>query len=809
MKCKKLAEGETTFHFENRYVSKSGKIIWLDWSCTSVVEERIIYAVARDITEKKELQEILDRATNMALIGGWEIDVAQQTVYWSDVTRKIHEVEDDSFELSVASGINFYKEGWSRDEIYKAVARGVEHGEKWDIELIIITAKGNERWVRVIGEPEMRDGKCIRIVGSFQDIHQRKTAEIELQYAYEERNNILESIGDAFFAMDRNFVVTYWNKKAEELVYTGRADIVGKSLWDYFPEAVELPSFKFYHQALETNETVVFEDFYANKQLEVHAYPSDKGLSVFFKDITERKLAEEAIRQSNERFEIVTRATNDAIWDWDITNDILYRSANADILFGYEVAKLKSSKDFWTDRFHSSDLAAIRESVLAAVADPACENWEMEYRIIRRDGTTAYVIDRGRIIRDLSGKATRMAGAITDITYRKEAEDALKRMNDMLQERALELAESNERFEKVTEATNDAIWDFDVTRNELFWGKGFYTLFGYDREKYEPTFAFLLSCIHIDDRSHIEGRIQEYLQDSNLSNWFEEYRFIKADGTYAYVIDRAKFVRDNTGKVIRVVGAMSDISYRKEYEESLRNLNEVLDLKAKQLAISNADLEQFAYIASHDLQEPLRMVNSFLTQIEKRYSALLDEKGKQYIYFAVDGAKRMRQIILDLLEYSRVGRVGYVSESIDLNELISELRFLFKREIEEKGAIITCDLLPSFLGHRSPLLQLFQNLLSNALKYSHAVRNPEIHISVIEVEDQWKFCIKDNGIGIEKEYFERIFIIFQRLHTKDQYSGTGMGLAISKKIVESLGGELWLESMAGEGSTFYFTLAKP
>ncbi|MBC7522912.1 MAG: histidine kinase, partial [Flavobacterium sp.] len=233
-----------------------------------------------------------------------------------------------------------------------------------------------------------------------------------------------------------------------------------------------------------------------------------------------------------------------------------------------------------------------------------------------------------------------------------------------------------------------------------------------------------------------------------------------------------------------------------------------LELNIKKLAISNEELEQFAYVASHDLQEPLRMITGFLTQLEKRYDKILDEKGKQYIYFAVDGARRMRQIILDILELSRVGKNKNKLEELNLNDIITEIKILYGRQIEEKKAIINHTHLPTLLTFATPFKQIFQNLISNFLKYSNQEIAPIINISFKETASEWKFIIKDNGIGIDKEYFEKIFIIFQRLHNKDDYSGTGIGLAITKKIIENLGGKIWVESKLGAGSTFYFTIPK-
>jgi light-regulated signal transduction histidine kinase (bacteriophytochrome) len=254
--------------------------------------------------------------------------------------------------------------------------------------------------------------------------------------------------------------------------------------------------------------------------------------------------------------------------------------------------------------------------------------------------------------------------------------------------------------------------------------------------------------------------------------------------------------------------ALSDVTEHKLAEIRLEELNANLQKHARDLAISNDELEQFAYVASHDLQEPLRMVTSFMTQLEKKYGDVVDEKGKQYIYYAVDGAKRMRRIILDLLDFSRVGKTDDDLEEVNFNNLVNEVLALYRRKIEEVHASISFENLPVIQTYKTPVRQVFQNLIDNSLKYQRPDVPPVITISCKENKTNFKFSVEDNGIGIAPEYFDKIFIIFQRLHGKDQYSGTGMGLAITKKIIENLGGKIWLESEEGKGSTFYFTLLK-
>jgi PAS domain S-box-containing protein len=251
-----------------------------------------------------------------------------------------------------------------------------------------------------------------------------------------------------------------------------------------------------------------------------------------------------------------------------------------------------------------------------------------------------------------------------------------------------------------------------------------------------------------------------------------------------------------------------NITESKLAESELKKLTQKLKSRAKQLAISNAELEQFAYVASHDLQEPLRMVTSFLTRLEEKYKHELDDKAKQYIFYAVDGAHRMRKVILDLLEYSKINNSKLETDETNVEELLEEICILNRNIIKEKNAMIKWDKMPVIIAAKSPLQQVFQNLISNALKYHKKHEGPVIEIKAEETENHWKFTIHDNGIGISQEYHDKIFIIFQRLHGKSEYGGTGMGLSICKKIIENHKGKIWLESTPEKGTTFYFTIPK-
>jgi light-regulated signal transduction histidine kinase (bacteriophytochrome) len=255
---------------------------------------------------------------------------------------------------------------------------------------------------------------------------------------------------------------------------------------------------------------------------------------------------------------------------------------------------------------------------------------------------------------------------------------------------------------------------------------------------------------------------------------------------------------------------------RRRAEEEVRKLNVDLERKvaertaelaerAKDLERSNMELQQFAYVASHDLQEPLRTIASFTQLLAKRYGDKLDDKAREFIGFAVDGSKRMQTLINDLLSFSRVGTQGKALEPVQCDAILDTVLRSLKRAVEESGAVITRDRLPVVLADEVQLGQLLQNLVGNSIKF-RGDKAPRIHIGAEKNGEGWKIWVRDNGIGIAPEHYERIFVIFQRLHTKTQYAGTGIGLAVCKKIAERHGGRIWVEPTPGGGSTFYFTM---
>lgn len=270
-------------------------------------------------------------------------------------------------------------------------------------------------------------------------------------------------------------------------------------------------------------------------------------------------------------------------------------------------------------------------------------------------------------------------------------------------------------------------------------------------------------------------------------------------GDYNYQIDYAS-MKYAPGELLQLCMAFNQMSH------NIKDNELELKLQKEDLARSNAELEQFAYVASHDLQEPLRMVASYVQLLAKRYQGKLDQDADDFIHYAVDGSQRMQNLINDLLAFSKVTTKGKVLKSVDMEVVLQHVLANLQTAIQESKALVTHDPLPTLLSDPTHMIQLLQNLIGNAIKFCSANRTPIIHIGVVKQDEEWLFSVRDNGIGFDPKYQDRIFLIFQRLHNKTKYPGTGIGLSICKKIVEQHGGKISVESEVGQSTTFYFTL---
>jgi PAS domain S-box-containing protein len=377
-------------------------------------------------------------------------------------------------------------------------------------------------------------------------------------------------------------------------------------------------------------------------------------------------------------------------------------------------------------------------------------------------------------------------GGIQAISDRKRAEEALR--------------ESEERFRRAINATGEGLWEWDILAGREFFSPRWCEVVGYsfDDPELPHTYDSWAERIHPDDSGRVNSALRNHLEKG--TKYDVDYRHRHKSGEYRWQNSKGQAIFDESGKPAKMVGCISDITDRKRAEEALLR-------RTGELARSNAELEQFAYVASHDLQEPLRMVASYTQLLAKRYKGRLDADADDFIEFAVDGAKRMQQLIVDLLAYARIGTRGQEFRATSSEAALSAALQNLATAIRESDAAIRSGPLPPVWADPVQLQQIFQNLLGNAIKFRHAGR-PEIQVSGEESGAEWHFRVADNGIGIDPQQADRIFQVFQRLHTREQYPGTGIGLPICKKIAERHGGRIWVEPRPGYGTTFHFTISK-
>jgi signal transduction histidine kinase len=374
----------------------------------------------------------------------------------------------------------------------------------------------------------------------------------------------------------------------------------------------------------------------------------------------------------------------------------------------------------------------------------------------------------------------------------------------MRQERSVPTPEEPVRLEDYATAILNILEDFG-NEKERFGGtqKAILNIlddFGLEKTRLEATQKAFLNIL--DDfgleKTRLEGTQKAML--NILDDVGDEKT--RLEGTQKAMLN---LLDDFDAEKSKVEAANADL--RREIDERLEAERELRD-KTEALARSNADLEQFAYVASHDLQEPLRMVSSYVQLFEKRYAGQVDEQADKYIRYAVEGAKRMQSLIAGLLEYSRVGRLDEPFAALDTNAALDQALSNLRSAIEETHGRITRGPLPTITGNPDRIAQVFQNLIGNALKFRHPDQPATVHVSAVPHEAEWVFSVEDNGIGIDSQYLDRIFVIFQRLHTRSEYPGTGIGLSICKKVIERHGGRIWVESRVGAGSRFHFTLPR-
>lgn len=524
------------------------------------------------------------------------------------------------------------------------------------------------------------------------------------------------------------------------------------------------------------------------------------GHFCFMQNISARKLAEVKRIESEQRFQAMADCSSALIWVADEHNRRTYFNAEW-LKFTGRTLKQEIQKG-WATGIHPADIHDCLTTLTLAFEER--RSLQLEYRYLNHAGDYRWLIDSGQPRFLPNGKFVGYVGSCIDITPFKKVADSLEQANYQLQENInqnidalvganAQLEESESRFRSLADSLPALIWVCDTNQRCTYVNQTWQTFTGRSLEQ-EINWGWL-DTIHPDDHASFVSQLKtSFVEETSLQL---EYRRCDRNGTYRWILNTV-IPRYIDNQFAGMIGCGLDITESKQSQVDLEQA--VLELKR-----SNRDLEEFAYVASHDLREPLRKIRSFSELLLEDYADQIDDNGRRYFDYIIDGAKRMDALVQSVLQYSRVGRQQQSPEPIDLNTIVQQIASDYSLQIEQKKGWIVYDELPTLILGKVESVQLFQNLIGNALKF-HGDQPPHITVKAQRQGSHWQISVSDTGIGIAPEFCDRVFTMFARQHQRDQYPGTGIGLSICRKIVESYGGQIHFETEVGKGTTFIFTL---
>ena len=643
-------------------------------------------------------------------------------------------------------------------------------------------------------------GEVAGLLGAIVDITARKQAEASLLESERRFRRTFELAGSgvAHIGMDRRFLRV--NRRLCEILgypqdellrLTGRQishpddlDVINAQRPRLY--AGEIDSVRVEKRYLRKDGSIVWVSFTMVVERDAAGKPQYE--IAFFDDITARKQAEAALRESEERFRSVVDSANDGILVYDKQLNVVAGNLAAERILGLPLANIIGAAGFTSllPCVHADGSPVLPDERPTRLTVKSGKPLTGEIvGIYRADGSMNWVsVNTGFLRRPGDTDWYGVVSTIGDITKQRHAE--------------LALSASEALYRQTFELATAGIAHVDLSGRFMKVNRRLCEILGYGEQ--ELIGRPVKEISHPEDRNLTDSQRMRVRSGEKQSVRFEK-RYLRKSGAIVWVDLSVALACDASGVPQYEIALFDDITERKKAEAALREAHE-------ELKRSNAELEQFAYVASHDLQEPLRMVSSYTQLLMRRYGDKLDGDAKDFTAFIVDGATRMKQLIEDLLAYSRVGTRDKNFKPVDAESSLKRALTNLRAAIQDSGATVTQDKLPTIHCDEVQLAQLFQNLIGNALKFRKPDVAPAVHVGAAEQGAEWEFMVRDNGIGIEPQYFERIFMVFQRLHDKGEYPGTGIGLAIVKKVVERHGGRIWVQSQPGAGTTFHFTMPK-
>ncbi len=755
-----------------------------------IVYRSIRYAVERKKTENglRESEKKYKNIADTILEGLWTTDAEGKTTY---VNRQLadmlgytpEEILDHPF-------FNFVDKSLQNEakQFFERRKKGFK--DRYDFRFV--KKDGSILWVIVSASPIFdKKGKFAGTMGLLTNIAERKLMEQSLEKSAQQWNSTFNAISDVVCIIDPEGKMIRCNNAANILFKKPNKEIIGKTCWEILncsPEILKkcpiINAHKTYKREVLTQQ-IDDKWFHSSVDPIVDNKNNMIGSVHIISDITKYKLSQNELKESEEKWRMLTENSAEYITTIDLEGIIQF--INHTVSIPKEQVIGTSFYSYFSDKF-SQDIKNCIERV-KNTGKP--DSYYTEY-VSPKDGNISnYEARVGPIIK--SDKIVGFVISSLDITERKKSENILR--------------ESEQLYRTITEYSNDMIWTIDAEGYFIFFNRRSEIISGYKLEdlkgKHYSSLIIKKDLNKVNDAFYkaLSGRPQQY--DVTFKNKYDKYITLSVNTAPIY----------SKGRATGTVSFGRNITESKKDEEKIRKTSE-------ELKQSNKELEQFAYIASHDLQEPLRSVYGFTELLKRRYKGKLGNEADEFIEYILTGTKRMQQMISDLLSLSRVETRGKEFKLTNTEEVLKTALENLHSLIEKNQAIVTHDDMPTIISDKTQLVQLFQNLIDNAIKFSRKEVIPKIHISATlsneqdkrqdngneQEGDKWIFSVQDNGIGIDPKDFGKLFIVFHRLHSKEKYPGTGMGLAICKKIIERHKGNIWVESKFGEGSTFYFTI---
>lgn len=799
-----------------RIVNRYKKIVWLDTFAYAEFDEKgqvlAINQICIDITEQKKAETELRHKDERfrALIENISdlislVDPNGNIIYVSPSTTKVLGYKPEEY---IGKNIFEFIESEDVPQMKKLFTSLLEKPGNIisDIQFRLRYSSGNYYWNEATVHNLIHDQTIGAIVFTYRDITERKKAEAEIILQKSYFQQLFENSPEGIVILDNQDRIVDVNKGFERMFQFNAEEIKGSVLNQLIvPEslseqATQMTLFVLKGEVMH-RETVRKRKDGSTVDVSILAYPitldeNQIGVYGIYSDITERKETEKALRNSEERYKAFVKQSTEGIWRFEFLEPISTKlPAEDQIKMVFRYGYLAECNDVYAKMYGYN---SANEIVGARIGDLMDEKDPHNSDYLRKALMKGYKIDNVESIeRDKDGikkifvnnlvgivendYLVRVWGSQRDMTEAKKAQE--------------ELNKTQLRLATLLNNLKDVVL-YETGNNNEFISENVIDMLGYPSTRFLDR-GFFKSITHPGDWKTIDDKTKEWHKNGSEGVLNLMFRVRRADGRYVWVEDH--MIKNKANGNNHMSGVLIDITDHKLAEEKLKQL-------AEKLTQSNKELEQFAYVASHDLQEPLRMVASYIQLLQRRYKGKLSAEADEFINYAVDGVVRMKTLINDLLVYSRVNTKEAPLEPVDLNKVLEQTLVNLRASIEDSGAAVNVDTLPTVNANSLHMSQLFQNLISNAIKFRKPGEQPVVNINAKHQGNEWHFTVSDNGIGIDKEFSDKIFIIFQRLHNQTEYQGTGIGLAICKRIIEKLGGHIWVESEAGKGCAFNFTI---